>query len=370
MTNEYMFVSDKHRDTIDNYKPVPIKVDISTIENTNIWIVAFSLPNMNENNAMKLSDVHDYVTRLSPFVLSCESSEYYNQRLFPFVNQFERKLRKLLYLATAVSGDEKATNCVNNLESKDFGQIFSDWFIDIDFINKTKIRINAKDNFKDKDKFSKAEIQAFIEDLTESTLWDLTLGSIAAPTLRSNFREIHNYRNDVMHAHNTLGSEQFRSAYSLFTTVNKELDNEITSFTAKAKKMTVEEKQEVSRIISSTIEAMDLYTPLSEALNSNELLSTSIPYTQKRIRGLDQDDIKAMIDRAKIPSSSSISDLLENNKLTVKSIMEAMKNNTSESLNESHIIINDAKLKESKLLNESLNFKTKLTQPKEDSINE
>ncbi len=129
MINEYLFLSDESRIAIEGYKPNGVTVEISNIDNTQLWIAAFSVDGKNEDSAKKLSDIHMALKKYSPLVLSCESSEYYNRKLFPLVNELERKLRKLLYLAVSISDNAEAKKSIQRLEEKDFGEIFDLLFI-------------------------------------------------------------------------------------------------------------------------------------------------------------------------------------------------------------------------------------------------
>lgn len=58
MKNEYLFQSDVHRATVEACKPDGVAVEISGIDNTQLWVAAYSLANKNEESAKKLSDVH------------------------------------------------------------------------------------------------------------------------------------------------------------------------------------------------------------------------------------------------------------------------------------------------------------------------
>jgi hypothetical protein len=202
---------------VELYKPNGVTVEISNIENTPLWVAVFSVNGKNEDSAQKLSDVHNALVEYSPLVLSCESSEYYNRMLFPLVNELERKLRKLLYLAVSISDNTEAKKSIQRLEEKDFGEIFDLLFIDMAFVTKLKTRVNAdaKSEFNGKSKYSKEEIQSYLDGLEEKLLWDVILGKDDVPTLRRRFRDVQTYRNDVMHAHN-IGVRVFGKADYLF----------------------------------------------------------------------------------------------------------------------------------------------------------
>lgn len=268
MINEYLFLSDEHRAAVEEYAPNDVIVEISSIENTQLWVATFSVDGKNEDSAKKLSDVHVTLSKYSPLVLSCESSEYYNRMLFPLVNELERKLRKLLYLAASISDNTEAKKSIQQLEEKDFGEIFDLLFIDIDFISKLKKRVNAdaKSEFNGKSKYSKQEIQSYLDNLNESLLWDVVLGKDDVPTLRKRFRDVQTYRNDVMHAHN-IECSIYKKAEYLFKKINKELDNAIGRLIGQAEKNLHSHGQEVNKAISSALTTMEL-TSAVDTLNA------------------------------------------------------------------------------------------------------
>lgn len=271
MVNEYLFLSDEHRATVEAYKPNGVIAEISGIENTPLWVAAYSLASKNEDSAKKLSEVHTIIMQYAPLVLSCESSGYYNRILFPLVNELERKLRKLLYLAASISDNDKAKENIKQLEEKDFGEIFDLLFIDQNFILDMKKRINAeaKSEFNGKSKYSKEEIKSYLESLVEHTLWDTILGEKEVPTLRSRFRDVQTYRNDVMHAHN-ISKEFYGKARYLFEKINKELDSAIGKLIGGSEEKETEHKPEVNTAISSALAAMDL-SAISDALKGASL---------------------------------------------------------------------------------------------------
>ena len=259
MINEYLFLSNDNRETVEAYRPDSVNVDISDIEKTPLWVVTFSVASKNEYSAKKLSEIHNVIMKYAPLVLSCESSEYYNRILFPLVNELERKLRKLLYLAASISDNDNAKESIRQLEEKDFGEIFDLLFIDQNFILNMKKRINAdlKSEFNGMSKYSKEEIKGYLDSLEEHTLWDVILGEKYVPTLRSRFRDVQSYRNNVMHAHN-ISKEQFGKARYLFDKINIELDAAIGKLMGVSEASPTEHKVNVNTAISSALAAMDL----------------------------------------------------------------------------------------------------------------
>ncbi len=263
MIHEYLFLTDEYRSKVEKYKPDNITVNISNLDNTqHLWVITFIHQGKNEESAKLLSDIHDDIMKYSPLVLSCESSEYYNRILFPLINGLERKLRKLLYLAASISGNGEAGKNIKELEKKDFGEIFDLLFIDQKFICDMKIRINAdgKSEFSGMNKYSKSEIQSYLNSLSECPLWDEIIDDKQVQTLRKRFRDVQSYRNDVMHAHN-INNMLFSKAHYLFKTINRELDCAIDNLIGNAKNETVEfkpAKPAVNTAISSALAAMNL----------------------------------------------------------------------------------------------------------------
>lgn len=282
MINEYLFLSNDNRATVEAFKSDGVRVYISNIEKTPLWTVTFSVANKNEDSAKKLSEIHNVIMQYSPLVLSCESSEYYNRILFPLINELERKLRKLLYLAVSISDNTHAKESIKQLEEKDFGEIFDLLFIDQNFILNMKKRINAdsKSEFNGMSKYSKEEIKAYLDLLVEHTLWDVILGEKYVPTLRSRFRDVQSYRNNVMHAHN-IDKGQFGKARYLFDKISIELDTAIRKLIGVSEENSTAHKVEVNTAISSALAAMDL-SALSEGFN-NASQSTAIQEISSQI---------------------------------------------------------------------------------------
>jgi hypothetical protein len=274
MKNEYLFLSDQHRATVEAYKPDGITIEIFGIDKTKLWVVAYSLANANEDSAKRLSDINSFIMQYSPLVLSCESSEYFNKTLFPLVNELERKLRKLLYLVASISDNEKAKTSIKQLEEKDFGEIFDLLFIDQNFILNIKKRINADNNseFKGQSKYTKAEMQRYLDTLAEQTLWDDILGYERVTMLRKRFRDVQTYRNDVMHAHN-IDKVLFSKSRYLFSEINRELEIAITNLLGNREEENIKTKADVNAAISTAMTAISLSTTsdLANAISGFQL---------------------------------------------------------------------------------------------------
>lgn len=272
MINEYLFLSDSHRAEVESYKPDGIVVKISEIEGSSLWIATYKINGKNEVSARKMSEVHQTIMGYSPLVLSCESSAYYNKILFPLVNELERKLRYLLYLAVSISDNADAQEHISLLEEKDFGQIFDLLFTDQDFVKTVKSRVNAdsKGEFSGRSKYSKKEILLYVNSLDEHTLWDNIFCESNVPTLRDQFRDVQTYRNDVMHAHN-ISKETFNKSRNVFNKINKELDNAICEQKSVIKEIPSEQRERVSSAISSALTQMDILATIKSYIGESVL---------------------------------------------------------------------------------------------------
>lgn len=268
MKNEYLFSTEENRETIDNYKPEGVEVKTLSLENRDLWVATFSIPSENEESAQKLSDVHTYVETFSPTVITCESSAYFNRTLYPKVNEMERKLRKFLYIATSLSDNETAKSSITKLEEMDFGNIFDLLFIDRRFIEnfKSHVNVNSKREVSLRDRYTKAELQAYLNSLSEQTLWDELISENMVSTLRAKFRDIHMYRNDVMHAHN-ISKEVYGKAQYVFKKVNQELDEAISTFTSPRKNTKPLNEKGFALSLSSALLAFD-YSRVSDYINN------------------------------------------------------------------------------------------------------
>ena len=313
MKNEYLFLDDKHRKSIESYKPNDVSVEILEIKDTSLWIIAFSLKSKSEDSANKLSNVHSFVVKYSPMILSCESSEYYNKILFPLINEFERKLRKVLYIAASKSDSKDAKKTICNLEEKDFGELFDILFIDQQFITEMKKRVNADkgSEYNGRNRYSKAEIQVYLNSIEERTLWDTILGSEAVPTLRKRFRDAHIYRNDVMHAHN-MGKEQYRKAQYLFEKINEELNSEINKLIGQDESEPIKVNHNINTAISTALalEAENLST-YSDAVKNSTALTDALMLLAQAIQRLQPHSVKpALLDAIKGISTPGLSEVL------------------------------------------------------------
>lgn len=272
MIQEYLFTSDEHRHTVEQYAPESCEKDIYDIDNSDCWIVTYSKEGTNESSAKILSSVHSYiVNNFHPTVLSNECSAYYNKALYPHFNEFERKLRKLLYLKSALSRDAKGSALIKDLESKDFGEIFTLLFSDAQFVQGTKALVNNKTC-----QFTKDEILAAIEAISENTVWDNLIGKDAVPLLRSDFAKVKSFRNDIMHAH-SMETAKYNEAAKLIKEINKQLDAEIGNIIGTKETVQGDSAQDFNAALGDAIRNMDEAQSIKNWQEQLIALQSSIP---------------------------------------------------------------------------------------------
>jgi hypothetical protein len=232
MLLEYLFLDKSKRSLVETFNndlrihwskgkedDLPFDVTYKDFDEADYWIVRYEKSGHNESVAKQFSKINERVCEeFSPTVLTDGSSEYFNKILYPLVNEFERSLRKLLYLKVSLCNDEKLKSAIRDIEKKDFGDIYNILFVDNDF------RSAARDKIKKLN--TRSEMLEAIDSLSERTAWDILIGTSALLVIKDNFDLLKEYRNDVMHAHN-IGQSRFKAAKELFTDANSELEREI-----------------------------------------------------------------------------------------------------------------------------------------------
>lgn len=253
MIQEYLFVDSDFKSIIKEYSHNNVEVEIYSIDNSNCWIATFTSNGENEKSAKILSAVHEYIIEnFKPTILSNGCSAYYNKALYPYYNEFERKLRKLLYLKSALCKNGEDENKIKDLEEKDFGEIFTLLFSDSKFVQNVRTAVNSKTW-----QFTKSEILVALQQITENAIWDNLIGQDSVPLLRSDFIKVKDYRNDIMHAHNMCASTYYE-ALKLIKGINEQLDYEIGRIFGESEKVVNSaHNQDFNAILGDAIKDMD-----------------------------------------------------------------------------------------------------------------
>ena len=265
LLNIYLFDIDKTDEIEQELKESSIKIDKEIIENDKLEkiIIKLQTENATLEEAHKLDEINSYIIEnLSPIVLSCGSSRYYNHELYPIINDMERNLRHLVYLANDLVGDKKLKK---RLEDQNFNQIYGMLFTDSKFINKVH---NLVGDRKENRKFSKEYLISQVENMDENVMWDEILKNDPVPSLRKNFRLAKDYRNSIMHAHN-INKRDYINILELYNCINRELLEEIKMISASPEK---EINKDIGSILSSALipfkEIVDFSTTISQFANS------------------------------------------------------------------------------------------------------
>ncbi|MHC1734515.1 MAG: hypothetical protein AB9921_02450 [Erysipelotrichaceae bacterium] len=225
MKLEYLLNQEQYIEFGDS--KLKIAHELYEIPGKNAYILSFSIPRDDEKSARTLSHIHKIVQeKIHGIVLTNGSSEYFVKTLFPHINEFETKLRKLLYLASALNKDNtvKGKENIKDLEKQELGTLFDLLFTDLEFNNKLRKLLGKEFSGN----MSKRDVIQFIDRMDEKTLWNELLGSIV-PGLSDKPNAIRYARNDIAHAHE-LDTNTFMDYKKLISGVNSQLDEAIYKF--------------------------------------------------------------------------------------------------------------------------------------------
>lgn len=220
MIQEYLLQDENIKKNISDYKPEKASIKLYQVEKGKCWYAQISVNGSNEQAARDLSDIDMYVQEhFAVTLLRSDCSAYFANKLYPLLSSFERTLRKLLYIFSAINNDDESAKNIKELEKKTIGQIFTMLFIDDAFVSSIKDSIKGAN----RDIFSKYNILKLISSVDEKTVWDSLMGDDIVPTLRKNFQEVRSIRNNVMHAHN-INWNEYENSRKLLRKIIKEMN--------------------------------------------------------------------------------------------------------------------------------------------------
>lgn len=202
-----------------------ITIDVQNILNTSFSILIVKANTDDpEKDAELLVLVHEKICNVFNIkaILTDDVSAYFNQALFPLINKFERKLRKLLFLMLKLSNDNKLEGNKNKIDELTLERVYGLLFVDLNFckiVNKITNNNNG---------FTKEQLIKKIEDIEETNLWSKLNGDDFVPSLKNMFKpDIIDYRNNCMHA-KSMDYESYKRAKYVFCKINDELDKGIS----------------------------------------------------------------------------------------------------------------------------------------------
>lgn len=229
MIQEYLLQDENIKKNISDYKPENASIKLYQVEKGKCWYAQISVNGSNEQAARDLSDIDMYVQKhFSVTLLRSDCSAYFTNKLYSLLSSFERTLRKLLYIFSAINNDDESAKNIKELEKKTIGQIFTMLFIDDAFVSSIKAIIKGAN----RDIFSKDYILTLISSVDEKTVWDSLMGDDIIPTLRKNFQEVRSIRNNVMHAHN-INWNKYENSRKLLRKIIKEMDTALDDVSIK-----------------------------------------------------------------------------------------------------------------------------------------
>lgn len=229
MIQEYLLQDENIKKNISDYKLEKASIKLYQVEKGKCWYAQISVNGSNEQAARDLSDIDMYVQEhFAVTLLRSDCSAYFTNKLYPLLSSFERTLRKLLYIFSAINNDDESAKNIKELEKKTIGQIFTMLFIDDAFVSRIKERIKGANP----DIFSKDDILTLISSVDEKTVWDSLMGDDIVPTLRKNFQEVRSIRNNVMHAHN-INWNEYENSRKLLRKIIKEMDTTLDDVSIK-----------------------------------------------------------------------------------------------------------------------------------------
>lgn len=227
MVIEYLFLTDNLRNKVKEYidsfasshdEFVFFFIDS---ENSTYWILRCELTGGSETTAKKLSDLDEIIINsFSPITLINEASAYFNKKLYPLVNSFERHLRTFVYIKAAMCNDPALNQKISKLEEKDFGEITNILFVDSSFLKEAKDLVKTH--------ISRSDLIDALEKIPECTNWSKMVTSDSLESVQKRFNQLKEYRNDVMHAHN-INFQRYKEIKHLYESVNSELSKDIDS---------------------------------------------------------------------------------------------------------------------------------------------
>lgn len=204
MKVEFLYEDNTYKTIIDDLKD-SLKLEENGIIYTPVVqaglnIFSFQKKGENEETAKQLdaikNSVLDALLAENLFIIADEISFYFCQRLYPQLADFERGLRKVIYIASVKSGDGNIIKTCKKIDELEFSKIYQMFFSDEKYVNEAKKIVNSNSPT-----YSKYDMIKKLSDISESTLWNkLFKGKYSY--IPENFLSIKEGRNRVMHSRN------------------------------------------------------------------------------------------------------------------------------------------------------------------------
>lgn len=195
------------------------------LKNTDSRLITFETTTNNIEDAKAIDLVYKSLEKKIPFkVLIDERASYFNKRLFPLINDFERLLRKFLYIGAEISNEH---DVIKELEDKSLEKIFTLLFVDSNYSQDFFEKIKKNARYK---RMNKTGFLELLDENKENSLWKKMYSSLEVDFIQDKYLELKNYRNSVMHAHN-IDYHKYSTAKEMFKNANEVLISNIDVFT-------------------------------------------------------------------------------------------------------------------------------------------
>lgn len=220
----FLVISQDALSFIESINEESITKEVKELPKSNLSIATLSteFPKLKE-----LAEIRDKISdkfKNDAILIDDGCSDFFHLKLFPLIQEFERHLRKLLYLGSSLNNEHQRSAQIKKLEEKSLEDIFNIIFFDPDFTKNMLDYVNSRQN-KNKP-ISKELIKRAMDGIEEKTFWDTCFGPSAVRTLRKNHEKVRTIRNSVMHFR-TLEYDYFEEGVELFSKINMELKRTI-----------------------------------------------------------------------------------------------------------------------------------------------
>ncbi len=284
MKIEFLYKDDTYKAVIEELnetlKLEEQEVIYTPVVQAGLNIFSFQKTGENEETAKVLdrikSSVLETLSSENLFIITDRVSSYFCQRLYPQMANFERGLRKVLYIASLKSKDLDIIKQCKDIEKLEFAQIYQMLFSDNDYVVEARGFVNSKSPA-----YSKHDILKKLNDISESTIWDkLFEGKYSY--IPENFLNIKDGRNKVMHSRSI--------SYAEFLTIKNTLSKSNELFDDVECELLEKDKSSYSEAISLMSSALKEVGKVMADLAAKTIVSTMIENLDQFTFGLNENE--------------------------------------------------------------------------------
>jgi hypothetical protein len=242
-------------------------VTYTPIVQVGLNLFSFRKDGDNEATAKKLDEIKSAVCESleqdNLFIITDDVSSYFCQRLYPIMAHFERGLRKVLYIASIKSKDEKVIALCKEIEQQEFAKIYQMLFSDTAYVTRAKEIVSSKSPA-----LSKHDILKQLSNIEEATVWSKLFNGQYS-YIPENFLSIKAGRNKIMHSRN-ITFEEYSETKNNLEKSNKQLTQIESSFLGKMNY----DFDELNDLLSKAIKAIGKAFTTPADTSENPFLAT------------------------------------------------------------------------------------------------